>query len=294
MQCSDLERYLEAYLDLRLGRSRGAILRRHLSGCPACRSRVEHLRQFERDLQRSFRAMERAQSVWTGLEPDLVRTGGLAEPPPLLPFFGAVEAPRNPARSIGDAGAKPPRAVRPDVSVARARARRLRLRRWGQRLAGVMVVALSIGAVVPMWRAWLGPTPTKLAISAADDVRAGAAAIQIATNSADVLHRWLARRLGDSLPPLPVPGGFQLVGGGIENGAVSAQGFVVYRHDMESTVLRMAPLQGGANASTAPVVSKGDGLNRLAWSHGSFAYSVESPLPETDLLLFTATEPSPL
>ena len=94
MQCSDLERYLEAYLDLRLGRSRGAILRRHLSACAHCRARVEHLRAFERDLQRSFRAMERAQSVWTGLEPDLVRSGGLAEGSPALPFLGPADPPR--------------------------------------------------------------------------------------------------------------------------------------------------------------------------------------------------------
>ncbi len=294
MQCSDLERYLEAYLDLRLGRSRGAILRRHLSGCPACRSRVEHLRQFERDLQHSFRAMERAQSVWTGLEPDLVRTGGLAEPPPLLPFFGTVEAPRNPIRAVGEAGVRPSRAVRPDVSAARARARRLVLRHWAQRVAGIMVIALSVGAVVPIWRAWFGPLPAPPAVGAASDMQTGVAAIQIATDSAEVLHRWLARRLGDGLPALPLPAGFQLVGGGIEDGTSPARGFVVYRQDMQSTLLRMAPLRPGAEVSTTPSASRADGMNRLSWNRAGFAYSVESPLPETELLSFAAMEPSPL
>jgi len=54
MLCSDLERYLEAFLDGRLGRSRTIILRRHLGLCGPCRARVERLRRFERELGRQL------------------------------------------------------------------------------------------------------------------------------------------------------------------------------------------------------------------------------------------------
>ena len=66
MRCGDLERYLEAFLDGRLDRGRRIVLRRHLSLCGACQTRVERLRQFERETQRRFRALEEPSSVWEG------------------------------------------------------------------------------------------------------------------------------------------------------------------------------------------------------------------------------------
>ena len=80
MLCSDLERYLEAFLDGRLGRSRTTILRRHLGLCGPCRARVERLRRFEREIGRQIGATagEVPPSVWQGLEIDLVRSLSLA------------------------------------------------------------------------------------------------------------------------------------------------------------------------------------------------------------------------
>ncbi|MFO1071411.1 MAG: zf-HC2 domain-containing protein [Geminicoccaceae bacterium] len=83
-------RYLEAFLDGRLGRSRSATLRRHLGMCAGCRARVERLRQFERDMQRRFRSMRQEGSIWRGLGVDLVAAaranpGHLLALPRLLP-----------------------------------------------------------------------------------------------------------------------------------------------------------------------------------------------------------------
>ena len=72
MRCGDLERYLEAFLDGRLNRGRRIVLRRHLALCGTCQTRVERLRQFERETQRRFRALEEPGSVWAGLALDLV------------------------------------------------------------------------------------------------------------------------------------------------------------------------------------------------------------------------------
>ena len=75
MNCSDLERYLEACLDGGLGRGRLALLKRHVAGCRACRGRIERLCRFERDLHRRFRCMEQSASFWTPLEMSLVEPG---------------------------------------------------------------------------------------------------------------------------------------------------------------------------------------------------------------------------
>lgn len=287
MQCSDLERYLEAYLDLRLGRSRGAILRRHLSTCAHCRARVEHLRAFERDLQHSFRAMERAQSVWTGLEPDLVRSGGLAEGPPVLPFLGPADPPRR-TKAQREAASRPaPRTVvRPDVAAARHRARRAMLRRWGQRAAGLaMLIAASLGATALFWRSWSGPAdPGRLAYA---QWRGDDAAVQFLTGDPDLLRDWLVPSLGETLPDLPSPAGFDLVGGSVEEQVTPARATVVYRQGGERTLLLVS---AGADETAAgpPIPGSGDGLSQLRWSASGYAYAVVSPRPEAELLAFTS------
>ena len=97
MQCDDLERYLEGFLDGRLGRTRTSVLKRHLAGCVGCRVRLERLRHFERDINKRLHIGERAESVWTALEIDLVRsaqiaTPALPAPPRLIAFFQLFSA----------------------------------------------------------------------------------------------------------------------------------------------------------------------------------------------------------
>jgi anti-sigma factor RsiW len=296
MQCSDLERYLEAYLDLRLGRSRGAILRRHLSACPQCRARVEHLRAFERDLQRSFRAMERAQSVWTGLEPDLVRSGGLAEGPPALPFLGPADPPRRASIVSEPVGRRPTRpATRPDVSVARTRARRAALKRWGQRAAGLaLLLAASLGATALMWRSWSGESPADPGSLAYAQWRGEEISVQFATSSPENLHGWLAPWLGEELPPLPAPSGFELVGGTVDEQASPVRALIVYRQGGEPTLLLVWPGSEEPTSAATSVASGEAGLSQLRWSRSGFGYAVVSPLPEADLLPFSRAEAEPL
>jgi anti-sigma factor RsiW len=296
MQCSDLERYLEAYLDLRLGRSRGAILRRHLSACPHCRARVEHLREFERGLQRSFRAMERAQSVWTGLEPDLVRSGGLAESPPVLPFLTPVDAPRSVSALVDAMSRRPVRPpTRPDVSAARARARRAKIKWWSHRAIGVaLLAAASLGITMPMWRTWQGGDAADAQMRAYAEWRGGDSTVQFATTSADGLRSWLVPQLGESLPELPAPSGFALVGGSVDERVSPALAFVVYHHGDDTTLLLVTPQAADSPASTEPVASSHNGLSQLRWSQSGYAYSVVSPLSESELLPFSLATAEPL
>ena len=240
--------------------------------------------------------MERAQSVWTGLEPDLVRSGGLAEEPPALPFLGPAEPPRTVSALVDAMSRRPLRTSnRPDVAAARHRAQQARGRRWGQRAVGMaLVLAAALGVAVPIWR---------LAIGDADDAqlrtyaewRGNGNAVQFATSSPDRLRNWLAPQLGESLPELPVPTGFVLEGGTIDEREPPARAFVVYRHDGETTLLLVRPQSDQPIApTTSPVASSHDGLSQLRWTHAGYAYSVVSPLPEHDLLPFTLAEPQPL
>lgn len=145
MQCADLDRYLEAFVDGRLGRSRTTILRRHVTGCGRCRARIERLRQFEREIQGRFRSIGEVRSVWHGLEQDLVRSsagGGSYLPPPNAMIVGASRA--------RDAVARPVTASRA-AGVPRGSGRRR-----VSRLAGFVALALAAGAIWQIASQWLG------------------------------------------------------------------------------------------------------------------------------------------
>ena len=146
MRCGDLERYLEAFLDGRLGRSRSSVLRRHVALCGSCQARIERLRQFERDTQRRFRALEQPVSVWEGLELDLVGSGGAVG--------GRLLASRRSLVAGPDPGPReepPPRRALHHPLVAA----RLSARGGASRLVGLVLVAMALGATYQLARAGL-------------------------------------------------------------------------------------------------------------------------------------------
>ena len=150
MQCSDLDRYLEAFVDGRLSRSRTSLLRRHLDACSACQARFERLRRFESEMQDQFRTMQQLNSVWNGLERNLVHIHHVgAEPeivPPIRRRSPSVRAPTGPRVEH-----RPPRrgAVVPGST-----------RRRLSQLGGAVVLALALGAVWQVGQEWLdGASP---------------------------------------------------------------------------------------------------------------------------------------
>jgi anti-sigma factor RsiW len=292
MQCADLQRYLEAYLDLRLGRSRGAILRRHLSVCPDCRARVENLRQFERDLQRQFRAMARASSVWNGLEPTLVRSGGLAEAPPSLPFLAVEPAPRALPPPSGAAAARvmpgttatPPPSAKPAATPSR----------WGRRMIGLVMVAAAAGAAFQLWRSWLSPQPASAEVRAFLSYGEGADGVQFRTEDARRLRGWFAGRLGDGFPEPPTPAAFRLVGGRLERLAESQSATIVYQRDGEPALLFVTPRDSSSGAARRPLrADTVDGISQLGWDGARFDYALVSRLPAAELAAFAAVDGEP-
>ena len=288
MQCADLERYLEAFLDGRLGRSRSAILRRHLAHCGACQARVERLRQFERDTQRRFRSLEQAGSVWQGLELDLVassRAGGtsrlLALPRPAPPAsFGLKEDPPPPARG------------HPMVT-ARATSRGA-----ASRLAGVLMVAMALGALYQLARAQLRPGDDATgAVRAYMDFLEASQPPVMASDDAERLQEWLSAELHAAVPAPPVPDGYRVVGADRAALPSGAAGLVVYASQVAAEaatplLLFVQPATGGAGEPEAqqPEVPVGwrseAGLNELSWRTASFRYTLVGQQPEEELRQF--------
>lgn len=276
MQCADLDRYLEAFLDGRLGRSRSLMLRRHLAGCLACRARFEQLRQFERDLSGRLRSLERCDSLWGGLELDLVRSGEGALPGPMTPLR-ALPPPR--------ASAPPPSAP---VPVGRTlpprpsdlpRPARLRSRLLGLAIAATAAGVTALAGVLLLDRG--GSAPGTLALL---ERLKGEPPLEFRSADAAAVRGWLAARLSAPVPALPVPAGFELLGGRIDALGDRASGVLVYRRGETAALLYLQPRPpAGAGEVGTDLLAKLDGGARLAWQDGDFSYAVVSTLPAAEL-----------
>ncbi|BCX16421.1 MAG: hypothetical protein KatS3mg117_0103 [Geminicoccaceae bacterium] len=279
MQCADLDRYLEAFLDGRLGRSRSVMLRRHLAGCLACRARFERLRQFERDLAGRLRNLERCESLWRDLELDLVRSGEGALPGFVAPLR-ALPPPR--------ASAPPPAAVPPPAPgrtvapkpIAPPRPSRLRAR-----LIGLAIAAVTAGATVQLGIWLLEPRGSNGGAIAWLDQLKGEPPLEFRSTDPAAVRGWLQARLSAPVPALPVPAGFELLGGRIDDLGGSPSGVLVYRREGETALLYLQP-RGGSKAGEVgtDLLAKLDGGARLAWQDGDFSYAVVSTLPAADLV----------
>ncbi|HEX6010312.1 MAG TPA: zf-HC2 domain-containing protein [Geminicoccaceae bacterium] len=289
MQCADLERYLEAFLDGRLGRSRSAILRRHLAHCGACQARVERLRQFERDTQRRFRSLEQAGSVWQGLELDLVASSRAEGTSRLL----ALPRPTQPA-SLGLKEDPPPPVRGHPLVAARAASRGA-----ASRLAGALMVAMALGALYQLARAHLGQADdTAAVVQAYMDFLEASRPPVMASDDAERLQEWLSTELRTAVPVPPVPDGYRVVGADRAALPSGAAGFVVYASQAAAgtaapLLLFVQPAAGGAGEPQAqePEVPVGwrrseAGLNELSWRTASFRYTLVGRQPEEELRLF--------
>lgn len=281
MQCADLERYLEAYLDGRLGRSRGLLLRRHLGVCPGCAARVERLRQFERDINRRLRIMERAQSVWGELEPEPGRRSLSAIPTAsaglrLLPAPTKTVLPRagGPAASV--------RKVRPP------RRRSNRGRRILTRLLGALMIAGAAGAVVQIVRPYLSSNAASdpAVLGYLDFVR-GDNVLAMQTTKPESLRDWFTARLGRDFPPLPEPDGFVMTGGRLDYLAGEPSALIAYQRDATPALLYVQPSDDGAVSPEGRAgYAEEDGVTRLSWQSQAYSFAIVSSLPAAALSSF--------
>lgn len=284
MRCGDLERYLEAFLDGRLGRSRSAVLRRHLALCAGCQARVERLRQFERDTQRRFRSPELPGSVWEGLELDLVGSSGamgghrLLAAPRALPALPRGEPPADRAVARRARG-------HPLVAVTRPSARGT-----ASRLAGVLLVAMALGAAYQLIRGEFLATTKATAAQVYLDYRRDGAAPALSSGRPDQVAEWLAVELGRPVPPPPLPEGYRLVGAAHAELAGGWAGVLIYAPDAapeaEPVMLFVQPEGAGSAATAVTATPDAAGLREVHWTADSLSYAAIGPLSEEQLLRF--------
>jgi len=279
MQCSDLERYLEAFLDGRLGRTRTSVLKRHLGACMGCRMRLEKLRHFERDLNRRLRTVARKESMWASLEPDLVRSTQVALPaaslqlrllPPSLPALAAT-------------------APEPVTAAAREPApQQRRARRIAPKIVGVLLIMAAAGAVVEAARVFLlSPDHDGAEFQVYLDHVANLGPLPIETGDPRQLQSWLKTTTGISYPPPPMPAGFTLVGGKVERVAGALDAVLVYTKHGTTALLYIEQAAAPGNATVC--VGDVKGVSNMRWSRDGFDFSVLSSLPAQELLTFEPT-----
>lgn len=276
MQCADLERYLEAFLDGRLGRSRAMVLRRHVAVCLPCRSRLEKLKQFERDLNRRLRTMEHVESVWSGLELDLVKSTQEALPS-RIPSLRLLPPPPQ-----GRSGL--PQAATRRTSSPRTRRTGSSRRRIATRLVGVMLVVAAAGAVYEIAVRRLSGGGTE-AIQAYLAYVEGDRALELATAEPASLQNWFSARLGLTFPEPPAPEGFAIVGGRLGEIAGGRAAVVVYAKGEATALLYMRPHDAppAVPPSTVTGQSEAQGVTHLSWQQQGFDYELVSPLPAEEL-----------
>ena len=279
MRCGDLERYLEAFLDGRLGRSRRAVLRRHLALCAACQARVERLRQFERDTQRRFRELERTGSVWEGLELDLVassRASAVSRTPGPPACAAATKARRSRRAPVTDRRAvgHPILAARPKMGRGHA-----------SRVVGVLFLAMALGTLYQVGRTYLQPDG-ELAVAYGQFVH-DARAPAMRSADAQQLQAWLATELGLDVPIPPAPAGYRLAGADIADFTSGEAGMLIYEEDGAGgggpVLLFVRPRTAQPPASSPAV---GGGLEEISWETATARYTLVGHEPAEEFRQF--------
>lgn len=271
MHCSDLERYLEAHLDGRLGRNRSAILQRHLSSCTNCCKRVEDLRRFEQDLHGKFRTMRAAATLWDTLETALVST---ASSKPVAKtqsdFRDPVFLQPTPAQGLNEAAShfRPVGNKSTETVAGSAPTKKIvsPISRWLMAATGLMLVGIT-----SIWAFENYRTHALLATLTGVEPGAGSG---MKTDDVFILRNWLGRELGYPMPQPPMPQGFQLTGGSVVDRETGSSAVISYESETGLAVLHMR--------MSDPAVSYGDlaqthrlrGMQAETWSNDLFDYAV--------------------
>lgn len=284
MRCGDLERFLEAFLDGRLGRSRTAVLRRHLALCGVCQVKVERLRQFERDTQDRFRAPEQPGSVWAGLELNLVGSHGAVGGGRLLTALRGL--PSVPGNEAAPERPGPRRAAaRPQAAV------RVSGRGNASRLVGALLVTMALGAAYQLVRGELVADAESSAARAYLAYRRDQAVPALSSGDARQVADWLSAELGRSVPLPPLPEGYHLVGASQTdlNGGVA--GALIYAQvlDPEAAPVMLFIHSGtaaGTDSAELPGAADAVGLQQVDWTVDSLSYTAVGPVPADQLRRF--------
>ena len=277
MQCSDLERYLEAHVDGRLGRAGSSILRRHLMGCAICRGRVAQLRDFERDVRSRLQSPEHAMSLWQSLERE-----------PALSLLAPQAEREVRTRRQGESRVRLPRPVASIEPPGTLR------RTWSLRLAGLAFLGLAAAGVVDTVRGVAGlatpPNHDDLLQVAEATLGVQPRGTSMAMDNSDEMRGWLESQIGHALPDLASPSGYALAEGSVADVAGIPAALLRYQGltpDAAPAVLvLLEPLPPGTAPSEPTATAATDTVRQITWNAGDFHYTALAAAGHGDLAMF--------
>lgn len=267
MDCSDFERYLEIFLDGKLGGPRTRILGRHLVSCRRCRSRFDDLCSFERDLHRRFRSMRTADAVWASIEMEVCEGAGQSlrvqgalqtRPPPLASPAYLHEAKGHPLLRQVDS---------PQPAIPSRR-------KWI--VAGLGVLGAAALARPAMWA--LGVTaPVDPYVEAYRAFIASGEVLEVNSDDPREVGDWLRARLGFDVPVPVLSAQTRLVGGlaGTVDRRRMAQ--IAYRTSHTTVLVFASP--GRLEREAGPAEASGGSIRRVGWISNDLNFQVVAPLP---------------
>jgi anti-sigma factor RsiW len=282
MQCHDLQRQLESYLDGALGHAQQEALRRHLHRCPRCRAEVEAIRRFEDELAAAFTDGRTAPRLWERIALEQGPEVAFAPPPPKRPAQPA------PARVLAGRGPS---------SFPRNKLRRppppVRRRRWTV-VGAVVVLVVALGIALVEWDGGaLDPAARSLLqapILEFEVFRDSGRALDQAGADPWKLQAWLADRVRVDLPPPAVAEGFELRGGRLSILMGRRAATYAYGLDGREVALYVMPQAGLVlppmvlRERQALALHEADGLTHLLFAQDGLAYSIVADLPLSRLL----------
>ena len=155
----------------------------------------------------------------------------------------------------------------------------------------MLAVALAVGALYELARAWLMPADAAdAAVEAYLDFVAGGSDLALRTDDPASLQHWFATQLGQqAFPTPPMPAGFKLVGGGkADLGEVDAA-MLVYAADRrgrpapDAAVRPGLPPDGAQTQAAAPIPVETGGYHQLVWQTDPYSFRLVSAEPPARL-----------
>ena len=276
MHCSDLERYLEAHLDGRLGRNRTAIMQRHLAQCSGCRKRIAQLRHFEKDLHARFRTMQATAALWETLEVNLVTTGtaksasATPDSRPSKPLQSRDTSAKVPMLGLNEAPSRFRPSTSEDESAGSNESETIVAAKPARRFlgAGLAVLAVLIGGAFAIDHYRLVQLESEVA------ALAPAAGLALSTDDPFILRDWFRMQLGRTLPPLPSPEGYELVGGNVAVVEGAEMAIATYDGAEGPVLLYIDPQTAPKRLASVVSSFEARGMRAEAWSANGFGLAV--------------------
>jgi anti-sigma factor RsiW len=232
--------------------------------------------------------MQAAQSVWTGLELDLVKSSGDQSALPLEPKPQA--APRIVEPPKPSLAAEAVRQTRSNQATAQQSGSKLG--RSGMAVLGLALIVAAAGTIyrfiAPGSERTVAEAPPPDATLAAIK---GVPPVDFVTDDSQALSNWFTAQTGTDFPMLPTPEGYMLAGGSIEHSGYSPTAVAVYARNDDVAELTITPVADDPTLQQTLLHNSdpaGKSNDIFRWQKDGFSYALTGDGVDTRLNQFKA------